>query len=75
MEIVTAEPEPAVETADAQAPEPAEPVDLTETILGLKKGSVERALFEVRQKKMIDELRNGAPISGFFMPISGEYGN
>ena len=49
--------------------------DFTEDVLGLKPGSVERSLFDVRHRNMIEELRNGAPVSGFFLPISGEYGN
>lgn len=49
--------------------------DFTEKTLGLKKGTVDYALFRVRQKKLIEELRLGQPISGFFMPLNDESTN
>jgi hypothetical protein len=43
--------------------------------LGLKKGTLDRALFDIRQKHLLEELAEGKKISGFFLPISGETEN
>lgn len=43
--------------------------------LHLKKGTLDRTLFDIRQKKMLEELKEGKRISGFFMPLSGESAN
>jgi hypothetical protein len=40
-------------------------------VLGLRPGSVDRSLFDIRQKKLIEDLRSGIPFSGFFMPLTG----
>lgn len=65
--------EPAETTADSGAESGGG--DFTEEVLGLKPGSLERALFDIRHNRMMEDLHNGAPISGFFLPISGEYNN
>ncbi|HOO57624.1 MAG TPA: hypothetical protein PLN69_12435 [bacterium] len=49
--------------------------DLPEEVLGLKKGTVDRALFDIRQKNMIKELSEGKKISGFILPLSGKSSN
>ena len=70
---------PAPEPESEPEPEPDatnEPeTDLTEEVLGLKKGSMDRTLFDIRQKQLEEDLKKGAPFSGFFMPLSGEYNN
>ncbi len=43
--------------------------------LGLKKGTLDRALFDIRHKRMLEELAAGQKFSGFFLPLSGETGN
>ena len=40
-------------------------------VLGLHPGTVDRTLFDIRQKKLIEDLRSGIPFSGFFMPLTG----
>ncbi|MEW6202335.1 MAG: hypothetical protein AB1546_10185 [bacterium] len=47
----------------------------TEEVLGLKEGTVDHALFKIRERKMIDDLMAGEPVSGFFLPICGEWDN
>lgn len=42
-----------------------------EEIFGLKKDTPERKLFDIKQKKMHEELREGEPVAGFFMPLGG----
>jgi hypothetical protein len=49
--------------------------DVPEEVFGLKKGTVERTLFDLRQERMVRELEEGKSISGFFMPISGDCNN
>lgn len=44
--------------------------DFLEENFNLRNGTPERALFEAKQQKMIDELKSGQRVSGFFMPIS-----
>jgi len=39
--------------------------------LGLKKGTLDRALFDIRHKHMMEELAAGKKFSGFFLPLSG----
>lgn len=41
----------------------------------LKKGTLDRAVFDNRQRKMISELEGGKKISGFFHQMLGESGN
>lgn len=43
--------------------------------LGLKKGTLDRALFDIRKKRLIKDLQEGEPVSGFVLPISGETSN
>jgi len=50
-------------------------VDVTETRLGLKKGTMDRAMFDMRQKKMFKELAEGKKVSGFYLPLTGDTGN
>jgi DNA-directed RNA polymerase subunit RPC12/RpoP len=47
-------------------------IDIPEEKLGLKKGTLDRALFDIRQKHMIEELAGGKKISGFYLPITGD---
>jgi hypothetical protein len=49
--------------------------DMAEEMLGLNKGTVDRALFDLRHERMLRELEEGELISGFYMPLSGEYSN
>ena len=74
------------EKADGDAPreEVPEPVhaagrrlqgDPISDVPGLRPGTVDRALFDIRQKKLIEDLRSGIPFSGFFMPITGSTTN
>lgn len=77
-ETPSAEAPAASESGADNAPEPAaeKPApDPAEEILGLKPGTPERALFDIRQKKLIKELKSGVPVSGFFMPLNGEESN
>ncbi len=46
--------------------------DIIADKLNLKQGTLDRTLFDIRQKKMLDELKEGKKISGFFMPLSGD---
>ncbi|MFA6448094.1 MAG: hypothetical protein WCX65_01380 [bacterium] len=50
-------------------------IDIPGEKLGLKKGTLDRALFDIRQKHMIEELEQGKKISGFYLPITGDTGN
>ncbi len=54
------------------APEQGDPIS---DVLGLRPGTVDRALFDIRQKKLIEDLRSGIPFSGFFMPLTGSSSN
>lgn len=49
--------------------------DLISDVLGLRPGTVDRTLFDLRQKKLIDDLKSGIPFSGFFMPLTGSTSN
>jgi hypothetical protein len=49
--------------------------DLAEEKLGLKKGTIDRALFDIRQNQMLEELAQGRKIAGFYLPITGETNN
>lgn len=49
--------------------------DLAEEKLGLKKGTIDRALFDIRQKQLIEELESGKKIAGFYLPLSGQLNN
>jgi hypothetical protein len=50
-------------------------VDVPEAKLGLKKGTMDRAMFDMRQKKMFKELADGKKVSGFYLPLTGDTGN
>jgi len=43
--------------------------------LDLRKGTLDRTLFDIRQKKMLEELKEGKKISGFFIPLTGDTNN
>ena len=64
-----------IEATNVELVEPSPDSDVPEEVFGLKKGTVERALFDLRQKRMLQDLEDGEPISGFFMPLSGEFSN
>jgi hypothetical protein len=49
--------------------------DLTEEKLGLKKGTIDRALFDIRQQQLIEELESGKKIAGFYLPLTGQSNN
>jgi hypothetical protein len=49
--------------------------DLTEEKLGLKKGTIDRALFDIRQQQLIEELESGKKTAGFYLPLSGQSNN
>lgn len=77
-ELIEAEPQSFGEMNPAQDEdgEPEQEADLTEEVLGLTPGTMERTLFDIRQRQLIEDLENGSPFSGFFMPLSeGEYFN
>lgn len=49
--------------------------DTPEKIFGLTQGSVERALFDIRHQRMLQDLQDGHPISAFYMPLSEQFNN
>jgi len=48
---------------------------LPEDALGLKEGTLDHTLFKIRERKMVEDLMAGEPVSGFFLPICGEWDN
>lgn len=74
IENRSAEPQPQDEEPVAPEPPPHER-DLREEVLGLRPGTTERALFDIRQRRLIEELENGADFGGFFLPMPGESNN